>query len=158
MPMIENYYLNTGAIFVSGQEYLVSTVLGSCVSVCIWDSRGNAGGMNHYIYSNAKNGVRNSKYGDISINHMLNLLFKMGAIRNNLKAHIVGGGQNPNLTSNIGEENIAIAEEILRRNRITIVTRDIGGQTGRKVIFNNISGEILVYKGINVRKSDWYSD
>jgi chemotaxis protein CheD len=75
-----------------------------------------------------------------------------------MKAHIIGGGRNPVFESTIGDENVQVAEEILIENRIEIVTKDVGGATGRKVVFHNKTGEILVYKGINIRESDWYSD
>lgn len=152
------YFLQPGYIFVSEQPYLIHTVLGSCVSVCIWDSMRKFGGMNHYIYSKAHSNERNGKYGDVSIPYLLRLIMNMGSHKHDLKAHVVGGGRNPHLSPGIGEENSQIALDILKSSGIEIITADFGGQTGRKVVFNNESGEILVHKGINIRKSDWYED
>lgn len=152
----KQYFLEPGHIFVSEQPYLISTVLGSCVSVCLWDSVRKAGGINHYMWSQSK-GNNNARYGDVATKHLIRLLLELGCHPSTLKAHIVGGGCNPELSSTIGESNVAIAEEILQTFGIKIITRDVGGQTGRKLIFDNLSGEILVYKGINVRKNDWYT-
>lgn len=71
---------------------------------------------------------------------------------------MVGGGFNPALGSKIGKENSDVALEILEAYHIKVVTKDLGEATGRKVIFNNSTGEILVYKGIDVRRSDWFND
>lgn len=153
----EKYYLKPGYIFVSEQPYLIHTVLGSCVSVCIWDIVRKAGGINHFIYGRAARGNYNARYGDIAIAYLVNyLVSEMGCRRISMRAHIIGGGYNRELDSAIGDGNVAVAEELLRKNGIEVVTKDVGGETGRKVIFNNVTGEVLVYKGINVRKSDWY--
>ena len=157
MNIEEKYFLKPGYIFVSAQPYLIHTVLGSCVSVCIWDITRNAGGMNHYIYGRATSGNHNARYGDAAITYLVNYLtYEIGCQRINMRAHIIGGGHNRQLDSRIGDENVNIAEAILKRDGIEVVTRDVGGETGRKVIFNNITGEVLVYKGINIRGSDWY--
>lgn len=155
METEEKYFLKPGYIFVSDQPYLIYTVLGSCVSVCLWDSVKKIGGINHFILSKARPGFYNARYGDASIKHLIRIMFQMGCQAKNLRAHIVGGGQNPELHSKIGDDNVIIAEEILNKYMIEIVTRDTGGKTGRKLIFYNTIGEIIVYKGINIRKSDW---
>ncbi len=153
----EKYFLKPGYIFVSEQPYLIHTVLGSCVSVCIWDIVKKVGGMNHFIYGRASHGNHNARYGDVSILYLITYLMQeMGCQRINMRAHIVGGGYNRALDSKIGDENVAVAEELLSKNSIEVVTKDVGGETGRKVVFNNATGEVLVYKGINIRRSDWY--
>lgn len=155
---MEKYFLNPGCIFVSEHPYLICTVLGSCISVCIWDSVKKYGGMNHYIYSRPRKGQQNARYGIFSIPYLILLMIRTGSRYADLKAHIVGGASNSEMSSAIGRENSILAEKILKENNIAIITKDVGGQVGRKVIFNNISGEILVYKGVNIRRSDWYSN
>ena len=150
------YFLQPGYIFVSREPYLVHTVLGSCVSVCLWDSFNRFGGMNHYVYSESPDGERNGRFGNIAIPYLIQLMLESGAQMNNLKAHIIGGGQNPSLGSFIGTENAATAEKLLKKSKIEILTRDVLGQFGRKVIFNSQSGEILIYKINEIRRDDWY--
>lgn len=154
---IQKYYLHPGFIFVSEQPYYIHTVLGSCISVCIWDVVRKYGGMNHYIYSKPFGNENSARFGTVSIKHLLKLMFENGSLAQNLKAHIIGGGYSIFAGPAIGEANKEIAEEILENNRILVVTKDTGGQTGRKVVFNNYNGEIIVYKGIDVRKDDWYN-
>lgn len=112
--------------------------------------------MNHFIYNVYQKGERNSKYGDIAIPYLIQLMLESGAKKDYLKAHIVGGGHNPSIGSFIGDENVAIAEKLLKENEIEILTRDVEGQFGRKVIFNSQSGEILIYKINEIRRDDWY--
>lgn len=152
----QNYYLHPGFIFVSRDSYLIHTVLGSCVSVCLWDSSNKFGGMNHYVYSYNKHQQRTGKYGEVAIPHLINLMLKMGSKIDSLKAHIVGGGKNTELDSFVGTENAALAEKLLNKRGIEILTKDVHGEFGRKVIFNTLTGEILIYKIHQIRKNDWF--
>ena len=156
----QKYFLQPGYIFVSKEPHFISTVLGSCVSVCIWDPVLNFGGMNHHIHAKPfSKHDRTSQFGSIAIPHMIKLLIKMGALKNNLKAHIVGGAQNSLMeSSTIGKENIKIAEKILRANFIEIITMDTAGEMGRKVVFDSETGELAVYKVNNLRESDLYEN
>ena len=44
-----NFYLHPGQIFVSAESYAVTTILGSCVSACLWDPLTKIGGINHFL-------------------------------------------------------------------------------------------------------------
>jgi chemotaxis protein CheD len=156
MDTEERFFLQPGYIFASAYPYQIHTVLGSCVSVCIWESEKRAGGMNHFIYGRSKQGFHNARYGDASTIHLIHMMLEMGCQKICMKAHLIGGGYNAELGSKIGDENVKVAEEILIKNRIEIATKDTGGRIGRKLIFNNATGEILVYKGVNIRRDDWY--
>ena len=155
----EKYFLQPGYIFVSKQPYLLSTVLGSCVSVCLWDPTLRFGAINHYMLAKPFKKERTARFGSISINHMINLMVKLGSKKINLKSHVIGGAQNPEMGSClIGKENVEIAETILKKNYIDIITFDTGGEMGRKVVFDSETGEIVVYKVNNLREYDWYGD
>ena len=96
------------------------------------------------------------KTGTPSIFHMLQLMLDMGSKKANLKAHLIGGAKNAQLNSVVGDENIALAEKWLKKNRIPIIVKDVGGEHGRKVVFHNQSGEVFIYRVEQVRNSDWY--
>jgi Chemotaxis protein; stimulates methylation of MCP proteins len=153
----KTYFLQPGFIFASQEPYLIHTVLGSCIAVCLWDSVHKFGGMCHYIYSTIQNQERNGKYGDVAIPHLFKLMFELGSQKSFLKAHIIGGGENPNFRSPVGNDNAALADKLVKQYAIDILTQDVNGQFGRKVIFNSGSGEILVYKINDVRREDWYN-
>jgi chemotaxis protein CheD len=71
----------------------------------------------------------------------------MGGDIKNYIVHIVGGSKSLILGSRAWEENINIAKEILIKYKIPITTIDIGGEKFRKVVFNNLTGEIVIKKG-----------
>ena len=151
-----NFYLQPGFIFVSQEPHFIHTVLGSCVSVCLWDSVNRYGGMNHYIYGKCNNGGRNGRYGQVSLPHLLRLMLDMGSKKEDLKAHLIGGARNVQLNSLVGDENVALAEKWLKKNGIPVIVKDVGGEHGRKVVFHNQSGEVYIYRVEQIRKSDWY--
>ena len=153
---MEDYFLKPGFLFTSSEQTIIRTVLGSCVSLCLWDRVNRFGGMNHFIYPMRKDGERSTVFGDVSCRHLLRLMSNMGSKPENLAVHIVGGAQNPTLKSNIGKENIAIANTILLKHGLSAASQDVGGEFGRKVAFNTATGEVLVYKCERLREGDWH--
>ena len=153
---MESYYLQPGYIYASHEGIFLNTVLGSCVAVAIWDCRNMFGGMCHFIYPYQEKNARNARYGDVAVPYLIRLMQELGSRRHELKAHVAGGGTNPELSSGVGERNSRIAEELLRRQNIEIVTRDVGGETGKKISFNTQTGELLVYTTSRIREADWY--
>ena len=156
MNELENYYLKPGYIYAAHEAILINTVLGSCISVCIWDKKNKFGGMNHYVYPKTSPGKATGRYGTAAIPHLIRLMEDLGSDKNDLIAHVVGGSEHELLQSHIGKQNINIAEKLLAKEKIEIATKDVGGQGGRKVIFNTATGEILVYKTMKIRDEDWY--
>lgn len=145
-----SHYLLAGSLFVPAQPHVITTVLGSCVAVCLWDSMLRIGGMNHFMLPlwNGE-GLASPKYGNIAVTKLLERLQDLGSSKRNLRAKIFGGGVVLNVSNpfmNIGERNIQIAEDLLRQENIPIMSADTGGKTGRKVIFNTESGVVLVKK------------
>jgi chemotaxis protein CheD len=144
----ENYYfLKPGGIFVSHELTHIHTVLGSCISVCIYDSKNHVGGMNHFIYHHATTNARNCRYGDVAVQHLIKLMIEAGGNPKDFIAHIVGGSQSLIPESIIGDENYKVAKQILHQYGITIGVTDVGGMSFRKIEFNNISGEVIIKKG-----------
>nr|QIV52811.1 hypothetical protein [uncultured bacterium] len=85
------------------------------------------------------------------------MMLDTGSKTKNIKAQIFGGAFNPEISEkDIGNQNAEIAKKILKKNGINIISEDIGGQIGRKVIFNTKTNEILVIKVEKLRKEDWF--
>jgi len=95
-------------------------------------------------------------YGDVAVPYLIRLMVELGATREDLKAHVAGGGVNIEFASRIGEDNAKVAEETLQKHKIEIVTLDVGGATGKRISFNTLSGELLVYTTNRIRETDWY--
>ncbi len=157
-PAATNYFLEPGYIFVATRPTAISTVLGSCVSVCIYDQKRKTGGMNHYRlpYIREKH-VATAKYGNVAIITLIRMMIHDGSKIKNLEAQIFGGAYNPGVSNkNIGHENIMIAKKIFVRERISVTSEDVGGRKGRKIVFNTDTNEIAVLKVDKLRLSDWY--
>lgn len=145
------HFLFPGTIFAEPYEYQISTVLGSCVSVCLWDTVMRRGGMNHMMLPlwNGE-GLATPKYGNIAMERLLERVLSMGCRRENLVAKVFGGA---NVSGTglevymIGDRNVTIALQMLEEFGIKVVAQDVGGRIGRKVIMNTESGVILVGKG-----------
>ena len=134
-------------MFASAQPSEVTTILGSCVAVCLWDRYLGIGGINHYMLP-TWNGMElaSPKYGNIAIERLTARMLQLGCKKNNLVAKVFGGGEVITVSSSsmhIGERNIMVAEEMLLEQNIPIIGRSTGGKNGRKIIFNTHTGEVL---------------
>lgn len=128
----------------------MTTVLGSCIAVCLWDSIANIGGINHYMLPlwNGE-GLPSPKYGNIAIKKLIEKMQSLGCRKENLKAKVFGGGavmQTSGGLLNVGERNIMLAEDMLADEKIPIISKDLGGDYGRKIIFCTSSGTVLMKK------------
>jgi chemotaxis protein CheD len=142
-----NIYLYPAALLVMDKPSYVHTILGSCVSVCLYDKVKKFGGINHYMLSlwNGE-GLPTPKYGNIAIEKLIEKMLLNGTKREHLVAKIFGGGEvieTTNQSFNIGKKNISIAFDMLNEQRIPIVAQSTGGSLGRKIIFNTNSGEVI---------------
>jgi chemotaxis protein CheD len=134
-------------MYASAQASEVTTILGSCVAVCLWDRTLGIGGINHYMLP-SWNGMElaSPKYGNIAIEKLVEKMLQLGSKQSNLVAKIFGGGEVIAFSSNImhiGQRNIMVAEEMLEERHIPIIGRSTGGNSGRKIIYNTKTGEVL---------------
>lgn len=134
-------------MYASTQASEVTTILGSCVAVCLWDRTLGIGGINHYMLP-TWNGMElaSPKYGNIAIDRLVEKMLQLGCKQSNLVAKVFGGGEVIAVSSNImhiGQRNIMVAEEMLAEKKIPIIGRSTGGNNGRKIIFNTHTGEVL---------------
>lgn len=137
-----------GNLHVSATECVITTVLGSCISVCLWDPVLCAGGMNHFMLPlwNGE-GLATPKYGTIAMDKLLENVMSLGCIRQRLIAKVFGGA-NMSGTGHeilmIGDRNITLALQTLEEWKIPVTASDVGGRCGRKVIMNTMTGVVLL--------------
>jgi chemotaxis protein CheD len=157
-PIKNNYFLQSGFIFLPANATDISTVLGSCVAVCIYDKKRQKGGMNHFqlpLTHEQQNAT--ARYGNVATLTLIHMLVGDGSEIINLEAQIFGGAYNPEISNqNIGQENIKIAKRVLAKKKIRRASEDVGGEKGRKIVFNTHSGDVAVLKVDKLRKSDWH--
>ncbi|HHY05626.1 MAG TPA: chemotaxis protein CheD [Clostridia bacterium] len=140
---------------------IITTGLGSCVGVCLWDPIIKIGGMVHIMLPDSKQGrnvLNRAKYADSGIELLIEELCKNGAQKSRLVAKIAGGAQmfnfpNANKTMKIGNRNIVAVKNTLKFYKIKLLAEDIGGNYGRTIEFFTKNGQLLVKsicKGVKV--------
>lgn len=146
----DSHYLYPGGIFVDKAPHIVTTILGSCVAVCLWDPVLKFGGINHYMLPlwNGE-GIPAPRYGNIAIKKLVEKMLTLGSARKNLKAKIFGGactGRSNKGFLNVGARNIMIAQDILIEENVPVLASDVGGEVGRRLLFFTDSGLVRVRK------------
>jgi chemotaxis protein CheD len=125
---------------VSEPHVLISTLLGSCVAVCLYDPVARVGGMNHFLLGEPGSGhvpgsADMQRYGVHAMELLINGMMKKGAIRSRLKAHLYGGANIISGLGSIGTGNAAFARKFMATEGIAIGHADLGGTLARKVEF-----------------------
>jgi chemotaxis protein CheD len=158
LPVELNYFLKPGYIFLPTKPALISTVLGSCVAVCLYDRKRKIGGMNHFqLPATSEKKTATACYGNIATRALVLMMIREGSKVKHLEAQIFGGAHDKMFSlKNIGHENIRAARRVLAQAHIKIVSEDVGGEKGRKIIFNTASNEVAILKVDKLRKEDWF--
>jgi chemotaxis protein CheD len=148
--------LHPGEHIASDQQCVISTLLGSCVSACLYDPRNKIVGMNHFLLANRRYArdiplclTEAGKYGVHAMELVINGMITLGASRKNLHAKVFGGGSvlgSPDSKDNffcVGEVNCRFILQFLQNEGIPLVASDLGGNIGRTIRF--VSDDYSVY-------------
>lgn len=142
------YYLKPGYVYVSQTPTIITTILGSCVSVCLFDSKHGFGGMNHFQLPEPLPGDANTtKFGTVSIKSLVQSMEEFGAARKNLQATLVGGASiSENHQSQlVADLNIKVAFFQLEKYKIPVILSKTGGHRGRKVFYYTDRGKMTCH-------------
>jgi chemotaxis protein CheD len=152
------YHLQPGYIFSSLEPALISTVVGSCVAVCLFDRRLQFGGMNHFLYSKVPwRGKTTAQYGDVALPALIRIMTHQGSRVQDLEAQLFGGAaRSLDDHWDMGLKNVKVARKILKKNGIPIVSEDVGGVKGRRLIYHTRTNETVVMKTHRLRRGDYY--
>ncbi len=129
-----------------------STVLGSCVSLCLFDPVSKAGGMNHFLLPEPPVHAREDRspdwsfrYGVQAMEELLNAVFKLsGRSRTDFRAKLVGGARLSGALADVGDRNLRFAESFLEKEGIRILSRHTAGTMARRLLFHPASGRAFV--------------
>jgi len=141
-----------GEFYVSTQDELVTTVLGSCVSACIHDSRRGIGGMNHFMLPEPR-GERDgwtatvgraARYGSDAMEQLINAILIAGGQRADLQVKIFGGGRVLAQLTDIGQRNIDFVQHYIATEKLNLCASDLGDVYPRQVQFFPNSGRARV--------------
>jgi chemotaxis protein CheD len=147
------HILQPADFYVVEKNEVISTVLGSCIAVCLRDKKNKIGGMNHFLLPYNLNDKQRHwpgdyqstqlRYGNISMELLINQLILKGADRQHFEAKIFGAASVLLNCSDIGERNLIFVREYLEAESIPIVSEDVGGVEARKILYNVEDGEVI---------------
>lgn len=141
------FFLHPSSLFVGSDSQWIVTVLGSCVSVCLFDKKRTIGGINHFMLPLWNgDGLESPKYGNVAILHLLAKMLEFGAKKEDIVCKLFGGAEvlnNTHSVFNVGQRNIDLAYKMLEELNIPVIGSSTGGQLGRKILFNTSTGEVL---------------
>jgi chemotaxis protein CheD len=131
----------------TAESTVVSTILGSCVAVCLWDKRQKLGGMNHFILPRSGSAPPSLRYGDVAVASLLRELERLGTRPEDIRAKLFGGAAVLPFGSQaetVGTQNVSVALEALRCHGIPVLARRTGGQRGLYLRFHTAFGRVMV--------------
>jgi chemotaxis protein CheD len=146
MTNLRKHVILPGQFVITSSPTLISTVLGSCVSVCLWDKSTGIGAMNHYLLpGKPEDEVGNPNRGLSAIHLLIRSMINRNVKLDKLEAKVFGGCNslyNENDYYKVGQRNIEMALDILRKYNIRISAQHVGGCHGRKIVFNTSTGKV----------------
>jgi chemotaxis protein CheD len=147
------YIIHPGEFYAAAEPILISTVLGSCVAVALYDAKTRIGGLNHFMLPGSLDSKsfmmsETGKYGMFAMELLINELIKMGASKPRLRAKVFGGGHV--LRNEVGRDggvpqsNIRFAFDYLETESIPVETSDVGGTVGRKIFLDPLTFKVML--------------
>ena len=142
-----------GEFFATTNNTLIVTVLGSCVAVCLRDSKNRVAGMNHFMLPMDTNpgtgwACDSARYGSYAMEKLINEMMKLGAERHRLEAKVFGGGHvlKGLVVNNVGADNADFVLDYLKTESIPVLAKDLLQDYPRKVYFFPQTGKVFVKK------------
>jgi chemotaxis protein CheD len=139
------HYLIPGKIFAAAQPFAISTIVGSGVALCLWDSVHHIGGANHFMLPEGPADSENAtRYANVANPALLQRMLDLGAETKTLQARIFGGSL-PGVTfgnggDRLGDRNVQAAAHFLNLHGIRVLQTEVGGTHGRKLVFHTDDG------------------
>lgn len=156
VPQYCTCVISPGYIAVCTEPTLLYSVSGNGVVVTLWDRARRVGGMAQCIFPSRSAREKKENYSiDVALPQMIAALCAGGYGIQFLEAQLFGGASAGGYCVKRALKALAVARKILKRRGIPIVSEDTGGVLGRKIVFNTRSGDVVVIKTKNIRKTDW---
>jgi len=139
------HYLIPGKVFAAAHPFAISTIVGSSVALCLWDSAHGIGGASHFMLPEGpEEGENATRYANAANPTLLQRMLEVGAERKTLQARIFGGSL-PTVTfgntgDSVGDRNVQAVTSFLHMNGIRLFQSEVGGTHGRKLVFHTDDG------------------
>lgn len=148
---LQQAYLHAGHLIVSRDPCRVTTILGSCVAVALWDPVTGVGGVNHFLLPCwTGSDIESPRFGNVAVRALIREVVAAGGRRRSLQAKLFGGAcvlrafRGTGNGSHLGRKNVDVARQILLDEGIPLTAEDVDGVRGRKLIFQTHDGAAWV--------------
>ncbi|AMO23861.1 chemoreceptor glutamine deamidase CheD [Ramlibacter solisilvae] len=149
-----------GQYYAAAGDGSISTLLGSCVSTCLWDPLLKIGGMNHFMLPGESSPAASpwavsARFGVYAMEVLINEMIHLGADRRRLVAKVFGGAQVLQGFDklDVGAMNVRFVLDFLREEAIPIAGQDLLGSSPRKLHFFPANGKAQV-KRLHLQPTD----
>lgn len=152
LDSIAKVYLKPGELYFAATPTIVSTVLGSCVSITMHEPKNQISSICHALLPEEIIPGEPFRYVDASIDAMLRMFNRSGVKKKDIEVKLFGGADilppseynYPGMT--VGKQNILRAQQIITRLKLNLLASDVGGTRGRKIFFLTHTGEIYLQR------------
>lgn len=154
-PMV---VIQPGEYYATGQDEVLSSTLGSCISVCLYDPVARVGAMNHFVlpgkYESRFGEPPSTRYGQDAMQRAVSEIARLGGDPRRIVAKYFGGGRilssSPEADAKVCRANIEFIRECLVDMAIEVAGCDVGGKHGRKIFFLPLSGKVYIKKAASL--------
>lgn len=156
LPVI---YLKTAEMIFTEQPASVLTVLGSCLAITMFHRPFGIGAICHGLLpqcskkKTCNKGCKDeARYVECSIEQMISWFLRVDVILGEVEIKVFGGADmfstrnDAEGPATVGKQNIETAMRLIKNKGLHIVAMDVGGEQGRKIFFNTLSGEVLLQR------------
>ena len=150
---VEAVKILPGQYYAASGDGAITTVLGSCVSTCLWDPLRRVGGMNHFMLPGdgeaaASPAAPSARFGVYAMEVLINEMLHLGADRRRMVAKVFGGGRMLQGfgSLDVGAKNCQFVLEFLATEGVPVVARDLLDVYARKLLFFPETGKVQLKK------------
>ena len=139
--------IGPGDFYVTKDDEMLVTILGSCVAVCMRDPVIGVGGMNHFLLAESASGDWGgvsavTRYGNHAMETLINDIIALGGVRSRFEVKVFGGGHVIDSSMAIGQKNVEFAERYLTNEDMPIVAKHVGGFHPRRIHYFPRTGKV----------------
>jgi chemotaxis protein CheD len=150
---VATVFLKPGEMVLSFEPAAITTLLGSCVAVTMFSKRLGLGAICHALLPSCRREescchTETGKYVECAIELMLQEFNTRGILNNEIEVKLFGGSDMFDTVDgkrlSVGRQNLEMALKMLEEACVRIVTQDLGGPRGRKIIFHTHTGDVFL--------------
>ena len=148
--------ISIGGVHAAARPTLITTLLGSCIAVCLYDPMQGVGGMNHFMLPRGDPGRNDgAQFGAHAMDLLIGATMKVGGDRRRFVAKVFGGASVLDLHDSVvdvARMNIDFIGAYLREEGIPVLNSDVGGRYPRQIRFHTGTGRAFVKRVIRARE------